>query len=168
MSSLDLIADSEFLQAVPTELHPQLEQLAREHRYSPGTPLFMEGTQHNDFHVIATGHARLDMQVPRRGRVPILTAGPGDILAWSALLGDGVMTSSAVAMGPVQTVAFSGEALRQLCESQHEIGYHVMRQLSRSLSRRLVATRLQLLDLFADHAPLDLTPAIGRPGDPEC
>ena len=168
MSSLNLIASSEFLRAIPAELHSYLEQLVQQRNYSPGTTLFSEGTHHDEFHIIATGHARLDMHVPRRGRIPILTIGPGDVLAWSALLGHGVMTSSAVALDPIQTVAFPGEGLRKLCESQHEIGYHIMRQLATSLSRRLVATRLQLLDLFADHAPVDLTSAVGRPGDPEC
>ncbi len=168
MSSLNLIAGSEFLRAIPAELHSHLEQLVQQRNYSPGTTIFTEGTHHDEFHIIASGHARLDMHVPRRGRIPILTIGPGEVLAWSALLGHGVMTSSAVALDPIQTVAFPGERLRKLCESQHEIGYHIMRQLATSLSRRLVATRLQLLDLFADHVPVDLTSATGRPGDPEC
>ena len=168
MSSLNMIASSEFLRAIPAELHSHLEQLVQQRSYSPGTSLFSEGAHHDEFHIIVSGHVRIDMHVPRRGRVPILTIGPGDVLAWSALLGHGVMTSSAIALDPIQTVAFPGEALRKLCESHHEIGYHIMRQLATSLSRRLVATRLQLLDLFADHAPDDLTSAIGRPGDPEC
>ena len=168
MSSLNMIASSEFLRAIPAELHSHLEQLVQQRSYSPGTSLFSEGAHHDEFHIIVSGHVRLDMHVPRRGRIPILTIGPGDVLAWSALLGHGIMTSSAIALDPIQTVAFPGEALRKLCESHHEIGYHIMRQLATSLSRRLVATRLQLLDLFADHAPVDLTSAIGRPGDPEC
>lgn len=79
------------------------------------------------------------------------------------------MTSTAVALQPVKTIAFDGDALRQLCERNHEIGYYVMRQLETALSHRLVATRLQLLDLFADQVPVvDTAPVEGRPGDPEC
>lgn len=85
------------------------------------------------------------MAIPGRGRVPILTAGPGDVLAWSALVQQKIMTSTAVAQEPVRTIAFDGNALRQLCECNHAIGYYVMRQLAPALSHRLVATRLQLL-----------------------
>jgi CRP-like cAMP-binding protein len=168
MASLSPISESDFLRAIPSPLVPGLEQIAHARSFSPGSTIFTEGTRHDEFHVVVSGRVRLDMRVPGRGRIPILTAGAGDVLAWSALLGDGVMTSSALALEPVQTVAFPGTALRTLCEQQHEIGYHVMRQLAAALSRRLVGTRLQLLDLFADHAPVDLTPAVGRPGDPEC
>ena len=69
----------------------------------------------------------------------------------------------------VKTVALPGDQLRQLCEAEHEVGYHIMRQLASALSRRLLATRLQLLDLFGEHVPaLEFTPNFGRPGDPEC
>ena len=168
MASLSPIGASEFLRAIPSALIPRLEQIARERSFPPGAMIFAEGTQHEEFHVVVSGRVRLDMHVPGRGRIPILTAGTGDVLAWSALVGDGVMTSSALALEPVQTIAFDGAALRDLCERQHEIGYHVMRQLAAALSRRLVATRLQLLDLFAEQAPLNLSSTVGRPGDPEC
>lgn len=168
MSLLSQIKESEFLRAIPAGLVPRLEQIAELRSFSPGSMIFVEGTPHGEFHLVASGRVRLEMRVPGRGRIPILTAGSGDVLAWSALVGDGVMTSSALALEPVQTVAFPGAALRKLCEQQHEIGFHVMQQLASALSRRLLATRLQLLDLFADHVPLDLTSAVGRPGDPEC
>ncbi len=46
-------------------------------------------------------------------------------------------------------VAISGLELRQLCNTDFEVGYHVMGQVASALSQRLLATRLQLLDLFA-------------------
>ncbi len=41
-----------------------------------------------------------------------------------------------------------------LCQRDHEVGYHVMRQTVCAMQRRLVATRLQLLDLFAETTPI--------------
>lgn len=58
------------------------------------------------------------------------------------------MTSMAVAAGNVELVALDTESLQQLLQQQHELGYLVMRALAKSLSRRLLATRLQLLDLY--------------------
>lgn len=166
---LDAVNHSEFLRGIPGESLARLAQLARSCTYPSGAVLFVEGNVHSQFHIVAEGHVRLDMLVPRRGRIPILTAGPGDVLAWSALVGNSVMTSSAVALEAVKTVALPGDDLKRLCETEHEVGYHVMRQLASALSHRLLATRLQLLDLFAGEVPtLELAPVIGRPGDPEC
>lgn len=169
MSLLDGISQSDFLRGIPSELRARLAHLAHPKTFPAGAVLFVEGNVHSEFHVVIEGRVRLDMLVPRRGRIPILTAGPGDVLAWSALVGNSVMTSTAVALEAVKTAAFPGDQLTALCDSEHGVGYHVMRQLASALSRRLLATRLQLLDLFsAEVSTLDLAPAIGRPGDPEC
>jgi hypothetical protein len=40
--------------------------------------------------------------------------------------------------------------LRQFCEEDHELGYIVMRRMANVVASRLLMTRLQLLDMFAD------------------
>lgn len=161
--------NSEFLQGIPAQHMPLLSEMMRERDFPPGAVLFSEGSFQADFLLVVAGHVRLDMAVPQRGRIPLLTVGPGDVLAWSALLAQGRMTATATALEPVRTAAIEGEKLRSLCELQPDIGYHLMKQLAVALSRRLLATRLQLLDVFAGHEPiLEAIPAFGKPGDPEC
>ncbi len=169
MSLLDVVSYCGFLRAMPDELVLRLGKLAHARAYSAGSVLFVEGMAHPDFHIIVEGHVRLDMQVSKRGRIPIMSAGPGDVLAWSSLVGNSVMTSTAVALEEVRTVAFRNDELMKLCEEDHEVGYQVMRQLASALARRLVATRLQLLDLFGEHdSAMVVIPDRGLVGDPEC
>lgn len=169
MNFEECLRQTEFAGGIPSPLLPALLHLAQPRRFSPGAILFKEGDHSLDFHLILDGHVRLDMSVPVRGRIPLLTVGPGDVLAWSALLAKGRMTTSAIAMDPVWTASFDGPQLQQLCEDQPEFGYYVMKQLANALSRRLLATRLQLLDLFGDHAPLTDGPFAPSPSvDPEC
>lgn len=125
--------------------------------------MFQEGTPHDDIHLIVAGHVRLEMFVPGRGRLPLLTLGPGDLVGWSPLFPGSTMTATAVALEPVRTLSLDGRGVADLCQSDHEVGYHVMRQIVRVLSNRLLATRLQLLDLFTDHQP-----STGNPLDSEC
>ena len=161
MFSRETLDQTEFLRDIPVSLVPQIVALGREVDYAPGTVLFSEGEVHSDFQVILRGHVRLEMAVPQRGRVSILTAGPGDVLAWSALLAQGKMTATGIALESVQTACFDGQALHDLCEQQPELGYHLMKQLAAAISRRLLATRLQLLDLFHAHEPV--SPVISHP-----
>jgi CRP/FNR family cyclic AMP-dependent transcriptional regulator len=147
MSLLDVVSCCEFLRGMPGDLVVRLGHIAHVRDYLAGTLLFIEGIAHPEFHVIVEGQVQLDMHVPQRGRVPILSVGPGEILAWSALLGNSVMTTTATALKDVRTVAFRADQLLDLCAKEHEAGYHIMRQLATALSHRLLATRLQLLDL---------------------
>ncbi len=160
---------SGFFGVIPTSVAAAIESLGREVHALPSARLFAEGDQFADFQILLAGHVQLEMNVPGRGRMPILTLGPGDVLGWSAALSDGTMTATATALDSVCTLNVPGEKLRQLCEAQPEVGYHFMKQLAVALSRRLLATRLQLLDLFADHEPLvEARAAISSFVDPEC
>jgi len=145
----DCAGETGFLCELPPACLAKVRGLLASRHYAPGTTIFDEGTFHDDLHIVVSGHVRLDMRVPGKGRIPILTAGPGDVLAWSAVVGDQIMTTSAVALEAVETQAIAGPALRAACEADHELGYQVMQLLAAALSRRLVATRLQLLDLFS-------------------
>lgn len=118
-----------------------------------GATIFKEGGRNSNLYFVIAGAAALEMHVPRRGTKRILTIGPGQLLAWSALLGDGTMTASAIAQQDLRLVAIPADPLRKLSDADHDIGYSVMRQTANSLSRRLLATRLQLLDLFAETDP---------------
>lgn len=131
----------------------ELAAISRLVEFHAGAVLFYQGSHNPDLYLICSGRVALDMHVPGRGAVRILTVGTGELLAWSALIGDGTMTTRAIALEPVQAIAINGNYLSALCERRHDIGFCVMRQLSWSLSHRLTATRLQLLDLFEHPTP---------------
>lgn len=130
-----------------------LDQLATAsvvQNFPAGTVVFREGTENKLLYVVVHGSVALDMNVLGRGDVRILSLGSGDVLAWSALLGNSRMTATATTLAETQVVATPADKLRELCEVDHEFGYHLMRGMATALSQRLLATRLQLLDLFRE------------------
>lgn len=137
-------------EGMPYALREQLAKIASYQSYPAGRVLFNESDLHHRIYILCSGLVTLEMRVPGHGTQKILTLGRGDLLAWSALLSDGVMTTSAVASEAIDTIEFVTDDLKDLCQQNHEIGYHVMKQVAISLSKRLLATRLQLLDLFRD------------------
>ncbi len=116
--------------------------------YPVGTLIFSEGELHDRLYFVAHGAVSLEMVTTNCGQKRILTTGTGDLLAWSGLLGDGRMTATAVAIEPTELIEFPAATLRSLCESNHDVGYVVMLRVAKALSHRLLATRLQLLDLY--------------------
>jgi len=115
-----------------------------------GTILFRENTVRDELLLVVSGRVALEMNVPGRGNVRIISLADGDLVGWSALLAAGVMTTSAITLAPTRLAVFPAAEIRDLCDRRPEIGYPVMRHVARSLANRLVATRLQLLDLFGD------------------
>lgn len=146
-------ASHRFLESLPERQRQQLEGLATRKRWAPGGLLFQEGIEHENIYILLSGHVRLEMLVPDRGRTPLMTVGAGDLVGWSPLLGRQTMTATAMALEPTEALTFNGIRLREACAENHELGYFVMRQIVMTLSERLVSTRLQLLDLFHAHDP---------------
>ncbi|MCA9077521.1 MAG: cyclic nucleotide-binding domain-containing protein [Planctomycetaceae bacterium] len=144
----DQIGDLQFTSTLPEEVRQALAGIASQRTIASGQFLCREGESCSELFLIASGHVGLDMFVPGRGQVRVMTLGPGDVLAWSALVGNQGATATGVALEETEVIAFPDDALLQLCQTNHDVGYPLMRELAKAISHRLVASRLQLLDLF--------------------
>lgn len=125
-----------------------LAKIAQLETYAEGTVLFSEGEQHGQMYFVVGGSITLNMMTAKFGRQTILSVGSRDLMAWSALLGDQIMTSTAIAVEEATCIVFHADSLRKLLEQESMLGYRVMTVVAKAMSRRLVATRLQLLDLY--------------------
>ncbi len=145
-----LLAEHFFTDDLSQSLLDALATIGRKFEMTAGSILFEEGTRHRDVYLICQGTVRLEMSVPGRGDISILTIGAGELLGFSPLFDDQVMTARAVALDDILAVCFDANELMQLCEQNPALGYRVMKKVTRAYAKRLVATRLQLLDLFAE------------------
>ena len=131
------------------DIHERLLGLGRVRTYAPGTELFREGEEATQFGIVRSGRVALRVLVPERGMVTILSVEPGDVIGWSSLVHPYRWTSTAEALDTVDVVAFEGAALRGLLRSECRFAMLVYPRLLQAVTRRLVGTRYQLLDLFA-------------------
>lgn len=137
-----------FAAGLPPLVLKQLQSLAARRTFAKGEVVFREGEHCDNVYLVASGTVALDMHVHECGAVRLLTVGAGELLGWTPLFGSDSMTATATALEVTCALEFPGAQLRELCESNHEIGYRLMRQAALALSHRLVATRLQLLDIY--------------------
>ena len=113
--------------------------------------LFREGDPEDYLYVVIQGRVAIEMMVPSRGRMRIYTAEPMDVVCWSSVTP--VVrrrTAGAQAVLPSCLVRQDAAALRKLCEEDCDLGYIVMRRMANVVASRLLTTRLQLLDMFAN------------------
>ncbi len=126
-----------------------LAELAAVEHFDSGSTIFREGERHPFVYWVIDGQVSLEMSSGEKTLRPLLTLVKGDLLAWSALLTDRRMSATAKAIIPTRLLQFETLWLLDLCEQNHEVGYRVMQHLAAQLAQRLLATRLQLLDLFS-------------------
>jgi CRP-like cAMP-binding protein len=118
-------------------------------RFHPGTYIFKEGEEANEFYLIRSGRVALEVFAPQHKPVVIETLEEGDILGWSWLLPPYLWKFHAHAVQDTRAIALDGKCLRTKCEQNHDLGYEVLKRFAQIMERRLEATRLQILDVYA-------------------
>jgi CRP-like cAMP-binding protein len=129
----------------------RLAGMARRRTAAAGEIVLGEGSRSDELGVVVSGRLALRMLVPERGMTTILTVEPGDLYGWSAIVPPNRATSTVVAVEAAELIAFDGMALRVALAADHDLAAAVYPRVLQAVSRRLEATRLQLLDLFAQH-----------------
>ena len=113
-----------------------------------GTIIFRKGDHSQYLFIIKSGQVVLEISVPPKGRRSILTVGPGELFSWSALVEPRIENASACASVDTEALRVDGGTLMKLCEEDSSLGFEVYRTLAKVISSRLIATRLQFLDVF--------------------
>lgn len=139
--------------ALTPDARAVLAGIGRIECFVQGAVVFHEGEETRDFGIILSGRIGLRVLVPERGQVTILTCEPDDIINWSAIVPPYRSTSTGVALEPVVVLMLDGAELRGALRSDPTLAAVVYPRVLRAVARRLVATRNQLLDLFAREEP---------------
>jgi CRP-like cAMP-binding protein len=116
-----------------------------------GEVIFREGGKEDYIYIVLAGRVALDMAVPPRGKVRFHTAETWELFGWSSVTPVvHQRTAGAIAVVEGLVAAIDAVKLREVCEQDHDLGYLVMRRLANIVAARLMSSRLQLLDMFAD------------------
>lgn len=119
-------------------------------RFEPEQIIFREGEQTDKFYLIVSGPVALEINMPR-STLRLQRLGPGDGLGWSAALVGRGKHFQARALKHVDALAFEGTQVLEACRHDAEFGFAFMVRLLDVVSKRLQATRVQLVDM---HSPV--------------
>lgn len=138
------------------EFQPQHIQLiagcASNRRFDAGHYIFREGEIASHFYLIRSGKVALETFAERRGAVMIETIEAGEVLGWSWLFPPYRWHFDARVVVPARVIVIEGTCLRAKSETDHDLGYELLTGFASILIERLQAVRLQLLDVYRDHA----------------
>jgi CRP-like cAMP-binding protein len=138
--------------------HPFFHELKQEHfdiilgcasnvRFKEGEIIFREGDEANEFYLIRQGKVAIDITTSNHHFVTIQTLLDGEIVGWSWLIPPHRARFHCRAVSDTRAIALDGKCLREKCETNHDLGYELLKRLAKVFTERLENTRIQLLNI---------------------
>jgi CRP-like cAMP-binding protein len=145
------------LQSIPlfSDVSPdhlgQIAKIATIRTIRDGDEIFHEGDPQDYLYIVLEGRIALEMLVPHRGRLRFLTIEPMEVLGWSSMADVSPRrTASACTVSSGKLLAIDAGKLFKLCQADPVLGFVVMHHVANVIANRLIITRMQLLDMFAE------------------
>ncbi|MGQ9574127.1 MAG: cyclic nucleotide-binding domain-containing protein [Thermoguttaceae bacterium] len=144
MISTELLRRYPYFAGISDESLKALAMIAEEKSVPAGTQIFSEGDPAESLNIIVKGEVGIQYILGTGQRRTVDTLVDGDILGWSALVEPYRYTAIGTATKPTQLIAIQASKLRELCDSDPQLGYRLTAQIARLLAHRLEAARVQL------------------------
>lgn len=141
------LAEQPFLKGMSEPLLRMLAKEAMPAEFNAGQEIFCVGGPANRFYLISSGKVELQATAGFEHQPVIVeTIGSGSVLGWSWLFPPYSWNFDACAITPVKAIFFYGTRLREECETNHELGYELMKRVSAVVVERLQAARGRLVE----------------------
>jgi CRP-like cAMP-binding protein len=143
-----ILREHSFFAGLAPEYITLVTGCARNHRFNAGDYLFREGEPADEFFLIRHGRVALEIVAPGQRQLVFATLGEGEVAGASWLVPPYRWTFDARAVELVRAIGIDAACLRGKCESDHHLGYEMMKRFLPVFVKRLHATQLQLLDVY--------------------
>ncbi|MBD3331445.1 cyclic nucleotide-binding domain-containing protein [candidate division GN15 bacterium] len=147
-----ILSEHPFLQGMTDSQLDLLVGCASNVVFKEGEFIIREGKPADSFYFIRHGLVQIETHIPHKGPLVIRTRHQGEVLGWSWLVPPYRWHFDARAIEQTRAIAMDGKCLREKCETDHALGYEIMKRFSRIIAERLEATRLQLMDVYGNSA----------------
>lgn len=147
---VDLISEHIFFQGLDPKYLELIGGCGKNVQLKKGEYLFKEGTPADAFYLIRSGELAIQLGAPGKGAHIIETLGDKEVVGWSWIFPPYKWTYDSRCLSNVRLISLDGVCLRKKCESDHDLGFELMKRFSNTFVDRLKSMRIQLLDLYGD------------------
>jgi CRP-like cAMP-binding protein len=133
---IDELRQFKIFEALEDEDFQEIAHIARVHEFEVAEKLTAEAAPADHLYLFVKGRAAVKVRGKDGRQILIDELGPGDVLGWGAVTEPHVYTASAWTTRPSAVIAIDGKRLRDLCEADKHIGYHVAKGIGEVISKR--------------------------------
>lgn len=113
-----------------------LSPLFEEFTCQPGKVIFQQGERAEFFYLVIKGIVEMSFKPYDGIPITISHVGKGDLFGWSAVIGNGTYTSTALAMEAVEAFRVRGSELRKFCLEHPQAGKDILERLAAGVAFR--------------------------------
>ncbi len=125
----------------------RLSGICSERRYQEAEIIFIEHTEGNELFIILEGEVSISLELAsEEDAMPLVTLRAGDVFGELAVVDESPRSATARALTDCRMLVIGKEPLDALMESDHDLGFKVMRNLARLVSRRVRSANQKILD----------------------
>lgn len=147
-SVANILAKQPFFRAMDRAQIQTLAGCAQEVTFDKGDAVLRQGDYARRVYVILEGTVAIQIYGPQREGILIQTVGENEVLGWSWLIPPYKWHFDAYVLEPVRAIAIDAACLRGKMETDHSLGYELLKRVVDVMAQRLHATRFQLLDIY--------------------
>ena len=144
MISPELLRRYPYFADVSEDALKEVAMIGEENSATADTTLFTDGDRADSLHILVEGEVDLKYTLGNGDQRTVDTLVAGDLLLWSALVEPYKATATGICKTNVKLLSFDGRKLKDLCESNHDLGYRMLICLTKLLANRLEGARVQL------------------------
>jgi len=146
-SIYDTLAELSIFEGMPPEYLEFLADCAHHVHFKEGAFLIYISKPATHFYLIRKGQVALEMDAANK-IVTLQTVGEGSVVGWSWMVPPYTWHFDARAAELVSAISFDAVRIREECERDPRFGYQMLKRFSSIMIDRLMATRVQLADVY--------------------
>jgi CRP/FNR family transcriptional regulator, cyclic AMP receptor protein len=147
MISPELLRRYPYFGGVSEDALKEVAMISDEVTAAAGTTLFNEDDKADFLYIVTDGEIDLQNMLGSGELRTVDTVVPGDLVVWSALVEPYRCTATGTVRKDARLIAVNGQKLRQLCETDRDLGYRMLVSVTKLLATRLEGARVQLTTL---------------------
>ena len=143
-----LLAAHPFFQGLEPRHLQDIAPCASRVSFAAGQFLCRTEEEAKQFFLIHHGRVAVEIFRARRGPVTIQTLSEGDVLGWLGFIKPYHWHFDARALEITRVISLEVKCLRDRCETNHNLGYELMKRYAHSLAVQFRVNKLQLMDMY--------------------
>ena len=138
MSNIESLKKAQLFAGLSQDELESVAALCESRTFEEGQTILGQGDTSTELYIIEQGMVEVSLTIGADISTPLLNLGAGQVFGEMALIDQGARSATVKVMeGPTVVSTISHDAFLNLCESNHHLGFIVMRNLAAEMSLKL-------------------------------
>jgi len=125
----------------------RIADLCSEKSFEADEIIFVEHTEGDEMYLILEGDVSIQLEIVNEEDVmPLITFGPGDVFGELSVVDEAPRSATARTLTGAHVLVLKKSDFDNLVESDHDLGFKVMRNVAKLVSRRVRLANQRILD----------------------